>query len=118
MAESSGDDDASPLEGPLLELLEDVVDFVELAFLSDHANFSLAGQLHQLPELVPVAFEAPEDGEFGEDKLDGFHAQRPPIPDDDQPPPLMEPLHPGRNGKSVTYHDKFDLVPALHGGVH
>src|SRR5206468_10260200 len=87
------DDDASALEGPFLELVEDVVDFVELALLRNHSNLSLTGQLHQLPELVPIADEAPEDGEFGEDYIDGFHAQRPAIADDDQGPALVKHLH-------------------------
>src|SRR2546426_10751054 len=101
MAESSGDDDASPLEGPFLELLEDVVDFVELALLRDHANLPLAGQLHQLPELVPVDHEAPQDGEFGEDHIARLHAERPAITDDDQRPALMEHLQPEYNGHIV-----------------
>src|SRR2546427_12866159 len=113
MAESSGDDDASPLEGPFLELLEDVVDFVELAFLRDHANFSLAGQLHQLPELVPVAHEAPQDGEFGEDHIDGFHAPSPAITDDDQRPALMEHLPALRHGQVLPNPGHDDSGPPI-----
>src|SRR2546425_7669413 len=118
MADTSGDDYASPLDGPFLELLEDVVDFVELAFLRDHANFSLARQLHQLPELVPVAHEAPEDGEFGEDHIDGFHAQRPTIAHDDQCPALVEHFHPVRKGQVVPDEVDHDVGAAIPGDVH
>src|SRR5712691_5715681 len=118
MAESSGDDDTSALEGHFLELLEDVVDFVELAFLPDHANFSLAGQLHQLPELVPIPHEAPEDGEFREDHIDRLHAERPAIADYDQRPTLSKHLHPVREGQVVPDEVNHDLGAAIPRDVH
>src|SRR5439155_1087202 len=91
---------------------------VDIALRRDHANFSLTGQLHQLPELVPVAHEAPEDGEFGEDHIDGFHAQRPAIADDDQGPTLVKHLHPVRKGQVVPHEVDHDVGTAIPGDVH
>src|SRR5207249_835479 len=117
-ADRSGGDDASALEGPFLERIEDVVDFAELALLRNHSNLSLTGQLHQLPELVPIADEAPEDGEFGEDYIDGFHAQRPAIADDDQGPALVKHLHPVRKGQVIPDEVDHDVGTAIPGDVH
>src|SRR5207245_10200698 len=78
-SDGSGDDDAPALEGPLFELIEDVVDLVELALLRNHSNLPLASQLHQLPELVPLAHEATQDGEFGEDHIARLPAAGPAI---------------------------------------
>src|SRR5207247_10004241 len=109
---------AAALEGPLLELLKALFDFVGFAFLGDPPNLPWPRQLHELSELVPIPHQAPEDGELREDHIDRLHAQGPAIPDDDQGPALVKHLHPVRKGQVVPYEVDHDIGATIPGDVH